>query len=416
MRILWLSHVLPWPPNTGMLQRSHNLLKQVALRHEVHLFALNQGALLPDPEQVRRGQAELERICRRVVVRPIPSDRSSAARVWLLARSLVSRWPYDVNWLGSRDLTRDLEERSRSERFDVAHVDTIGMIPYTRWFSDTPVVLNHHNVESQLLVRRARRERNVAKGLYLHNEARKLLRLERNACPAVAVNLCVSRLDQERLREIVPSATFHVVDNGADVEYFRPRPATVPDGRALIFAGGMNWYPNREAALFLIREVWPALLARDRAWTLTIVGRNPPREVRDAARDPRIDVPGFVDDVRPYFDRAAICVCPIFDGGGTRLKVLDALAMAKPLVGTALAVEGLALGEERHYLRAETAREFAAQIERLAKDAELRARLTREGRELVVSRYSWDVIGAKLLAAYEAAAARPGHEPRRGAR
>ncbi len=399
-RVLWLSQAVPWPPKTGMLQRSYNLLRQLTRRHEVHLYALNQRALLSEPERLRAAVIELERICERVVVHEIASDRSPVHRALLLAESLFSSQPYDVNWLRSRRLAAALERVSRAERFDLIHVDTLGMFPYTKTFAGTQIALNHHNVESQLLLRRSAREHNPAKRLYFRNEARKFLKFEQRVCPQVGVNLAVSPLDAERLVAIVGDAAVRVVDNGVDVEYFRPTSEPEADRRSLVFAGGMGWYANREAALFLVRDLWPKLIERDPKWELWIVGADPPPTVRAAARDGRVEVPGFVDDVRPYLDRAEIYVCPIFDGGGTRLKILDALAMAKPLVATGLAVEGLGLEEERHYLRAETPAKFVAQIRRLDQEPALRRELARSGRSFVESRFSWSVIGGKLEDAY----------------
>jgi glycosyltransferase involved in cell wall biosynthesis len=155
---------------------------------------------------------------------------------------------------------------------------------------------------------------------------------------------------------------------------------------------------------YFLSEIWPALTADDPSRHVTFVGRDPPPELQAAARDPRIAVTGRVDDVRPYLDAASIYVCPIRDGGGTRLKVLDALAMARPVVATALAMEGLDIVAERHYLRAETPVEFVAQVRRLERDAALRRRLGEAGRDLVVRRYAWGTVGRKLDAAYGLAA------------
>jgi glycosyltransferase involved in cell wall biosynthesis len=133
--------------------------------------------------------------------------------------------------------------------------------------------------------------------------------------------------------------------------------------------------------------------------------------VRAAQEDSRVVVTGFVEDVRPYLDAASIYVCPIRDGGGTRLKVLDALAMGKPLVATGLAVEGLSLVEDEHYLRAETPFEYVTQIRRLEHDPILRYRLAHAGRDLVVRRYAWEVIGEKLERAYRLPEAQAVREP-----
>jgi glycosyltransferase involved in cell wall biosynthesis len=172
----------------------------------------------------------------------------------------------------------------------------------------------------------------------------------------------------------------------------------------LVFAGTLGWYPNRDAVEFLLGKIWPAL-SMNVERRLSLVGRDPPTSARAAAaKDSRIAVTGFVPDVRPYLHSASIYVCPIRVGGGTRLKVLDGLAMARPLVATAIAVEGLEMVDGKHYLRAETASEFIAQIHRLETDAELRQHIGAAGRRLVVDRYDWHAIGGKLDAALERSA------------
>jgi glycosyltransferase involved in cell wall biosynthesis len=321
----------------------------------------------------------------------------------MAALTYLRATPYDVNWLENPELWTYLAALAAAESFDLIHVDTVGLMPYTRLFEGVPVVLNHHNIESQMMWRRAEREPSRWRRRYFRGEARKLESLERAVCPGVAMNLVVSELDAARLREIVAPARISVVDNGVDIHYFDPGPMRGAAGEGLVFAGGMNWYPNREAVLYFSREIWPALLAESPAQRATIIGQNPPPELTAAARDPRLSVPGFGPDVRPYIGAAAIYICPIRDGGGTRLKVLDALAMAKPLVATGLAVEGLGLQEEVHYLRAETPAEYVHQTRRWEADPALRERLAQAGRERVECRYSWDVIGEKLESAYREA-------------
>jgi len=311
--------------------------------------------------------------------------------------------PYDVNWLAQGEMRAFLGQLAHSARFDVVHVDTLGLMPYADCFPDVPIVLNHHNIESQMMRRRSAKERRFLYRLYFRRDAEKLERCERIFCRRAAVNITVSTLDSERLREIAHGAETVVVANGVDIEYFKPRVPSEGQSRGLIFVGTLNWYPNQEAIRYFLSDVWPQLLADDPERRLTVIGRDPPPFLLAAARSGTVSAPGFVDDVRSYLADAAIYICPIRDGGGTRLKVLDALAMGKPVVGTGLAVEGLDLVEEEHYLRAESPDAYVRQIRRLEKDPALRERLGRTGRRLVEERYSWDVIATKLCEAYELA-------------
>lgn len=414
MRVLWLSHFVPWPPaGMGMLQRSHNLLREAAQRDEVHLVALNDRRLLSG-ESLREAGRELRRICASAEL--VDRDGFGARRDRLLAyaRTLVSGASYDVEWSRSRGLERRLSALAAGPAFDLVHLDTVGLAPHARYFPQTALVLTHHNVESTMMERRVSLEPVRWRRIVFERERRKLIRLERDACGRAHVNVVVSGGDAERLREAVGPVVTHVVPNGVDTGFFTPRRDFGHGGGGLVFAGPMDWYPNRDAMLFFVREIWPALL-RDRSdRRAVILGRAAPAEVRGAA-DVRLQVPGFVDDVRPWIDDASIYVCPIRDGGGTRLKVLDALAMAKPVVATAVAVEGLELEPERHYLPAETVADWVRQIGRLERDGELRERLAREGRRLAEERYSWPAIGEALGAAYRAALSLAARDPARDA-
>jgi glycosyltransferase involved in cell wall biosynthesis len=400
LRILWISHLIPWPPKGGVLQRSYNLLREAAKRHTVTLAALNQRAILATEAEVREAVAALEPLCAEVRVCEIPSNRSPLVWAGVVAASAVTRHAYDAVWLRSAQMRSILAELRAAGRFDLVHLDTVGLYPYAAGFGATPLALTHHNVESDMMAARATREQQPLKRWYFGLQAGKLARLERAAAAEARVNLVVSDLDGERLRRIVPGCAVRTIANGVDIEYFRPGPGARPAPRSLAFVGGMSWYPNRDAMQFFAREIWPRLVAADPSWKAVIVGQNPPPEVLAAVRAGTFEAPGFVDDVRPWFDAAAIYVCPIRTGGGTRLKILDALAMAKPLVATKFAVEGLGLTANEHYLCAETPSEFVAALERLAADPVLRAMLSRNARRIAVEQFSWDIIGERLDRAY----------------
>lgn len=363
-------------------------------------MALNQRALLPDPPTVREAIQRLSEIGARVRVFQNVRVSSRVRRFTTAAVSYLYRLPYEFRWLWSPEVNAYLGALAATEQFDVVHVDTLGLVPYARHFEGAATVLNHIDVESHLAEGRAKVDPNPLRRLYFRREAAKIVCLEREFCPRVALNLTVSELDATRLREVVPGVTTHVVDNGVDVEYFRPGVSGRPERGGLVFAGLLNLFPNRDAVRYFLADIWPLLSADDPGRHLTIVGRNPPPELVKATRDPRVRAPGWVEDVRPYMDEASIYVCPIRTGGGTRLKVLDALAMGKPLVATAFAVEGLGLVEGRHYLRAEAPAEYVKHIRRLESDPALRRRLAESGRKFVMRRYAWDVIGEKLDQAY----------------
>jgi glycosyltransferase involved in cell wall biosynthesis len=398
---------VPYPAQGGALQRSHYLLRQAARRHAVHLVSLNQRAILPDGPAIRAAAEHLQQFCASVTIFDMPAVATHNRQVLTAAASYFLPSPYEVNWLRNSHMHAYLRNLRLARAFDLVHVDTIGLMPYARWFEETPVVLNHHNIEGHMVTRRAVAEKSIARRVYFYREAMKIDRLQRQYCPHVALNVTVSELDSARLQQFVPGVPTLDVDNGVDVDYFAPGVSGMVEQGGMVFAGSLHLYANRDAVHYLLDEIWPALIADRRERRLAIVGKSPSPEMLRAARDRRVTVTGFVEDVRPYLDAASIYVCPIRDGGGTRLKVLDALAMGKPLVATGLAVEGLSMVAEEHYLRAETPDEYVRQITRLENDPALRQRLAGAGRDLVVRRYAWDVIGEKLERAYARCATAP---------
>jgi len=399
VKLLWLNHFVPYPPAGGALQRTYHLLRSTASRHEVHLVALNQRRLLPEPDGLASAVRALSAFCASVQVFPLASERTAVDRIATFASAVLGRDPFDVIWLRSDAIRTAIEELRGRHGFDVVHVDTIGLWPAVATLSGLPVVLNHHNIESELVARRAMLEHRRLRSTLFRRESRKLRRLERAAAHQAATNVVVSQLDRERLVAIAPAASIHVTPNGVDTSYFQPTVPT-PSDRSLVFAGTLSWFPNRDAIDFLLRDIWPGLLANQPNRRLTLVGRDPPPSVLSSATDPRVIVTGFVSDVRPHIGSAAVYVCPLRVGGGTRLKILDALALGKPVVATAIAVEGLGLVEGVHYLGAETAGDFVGQVERLEADAGLRESLGRQGRQHVVEHYDWNVVCSSLESAF----------------
>jgi len=390
--ILWLSLLLPYPPKGGVSQRSYHLLREVATRHDVHLLAFNQPSLLDSDDKVRTAVRALGEFCAEVTALELPYR----SRWWPALRSALSLQPYNVVWCASARMAEAARAACAARHYDAVHFDTIGLAQYLPQVTGR-CFLNHHNVESQMMLRRAAQESGLAKKAYFWLEGWKLKRYEEQMCGRFSLNFAVSRLDAERLKTVAPAAAVEVIPNGVDLDYFRPAATPSGDPRSLIFVGGLTWYPNVDAMHFFLAEVWPRLRARDPRLRLTIVGKNPPERLRRlGAEAGGVTFTGFVDDIRPYVDAAGIYVCPIRDGGGTKLKMLDALAMAKPIVAHPVACEGLDVAAGRHVLQATSPEEFVEQILRLVGDAPLRARLAAEGRRLVEARYDFKQIGAKL--------------------
>jgi len=410
MKILWLSHLLPFPPQGGgVLQRSANLLKAVAGEHEVTLLAFNQKDVLQiyDPDlniSLPAALNAMEDICHKVYVIGINSDSQFLGKIRLALMSLFSRQPYSIRWLTSSSYKKALHEVLANSEFDAVWFDTISLAQYRVVLDKhhSLMVLNHHNVESDMMFRRAKKENNFLKKAYFYLEAYKLRKYEKKEVSNFNINVTCSELDSVRLESISPDVSAHVIPNGVDTDYFSTDRSVIPDPYYLVFIGGMSWYPNYDAMMFFARKVWPLLKERLPAVHMHVVGRSPPEELIELAKDDsNYHVHGFVDDVKSIFYKAGIYVCPITDGGGTKLKILDALAMGKAIVAHPIACEGIKVIDGENVLFAETPEEYVNNIKKLIEDPALIEEFGKNNRKLILDRYSYRVIGRDLLTLLE---------------
>lgn len=409
MRVLWVGHNLAYPPVRGVLQRNFNLLREAAKVSEVHVLAFDQPATRPAGVSAEDCAEALRQFCTHVEWQPL-SGGITRSRYGLGLRGLVSRNAYDLNWLSSSLLAARLEHTLNRVKFDAVHFDTLGLAPYAGLVNGVGTVLNHHNIESSMMEHRAATESRRIPKLYWRMEARKLLQAERKYCPRFSLNIVVSPEDGATLAGIASGVEIMTVPNGVDTEYFTPRTDT--GGKTLLFCGGLDWYPNGEAMAYFFEQIWPSLVSRVPDVRVIVVGRKPPKWLTElGASDNRIRVTGFVDDVRPYFREATAYICPIRVGGGTRLKILDALAMGMPLIGTTFACSGIAVQDEKDVLLADTPEVFVNQVLRVFAEPDLRNALSAHGRELVCQRYSWTVIGKSLSQAYSYASSHAARNP-----
>lgn len=402
MRILWLSHLVPYPPHSGVAQRSYGLLAELCKQHSVTLLAFHQPALMRSMSDdaaaaLNDAIAHLRTVCTKVEVFDIPWERSTAARYGLALSSLVSRHPYTINWLSSK---RFAEALARETSHDLVHFDTISLAIFRNRLADVPCVMNHHNIESHLLLRRARSSGSLARRAYDWQEATRLRRFERRSAGEFALHVTCSDLDRQRLLEIAPGTDCHVVPNGVDIEYFSARPRATPDP-SFVFVGTLGWGPNRLAAETIARELWPALAREWPEARMSLVGSHPPEACRDlAARDRRVVATGFVDDVRPYIADASFFICPIREGGGTKLKILNAMSMGAVVIADPIACEGIHAVPERELVFASSTEDYVAAVRRLLAHPPSFAQIAAGARRRIEAEYSYEVIGRDMDARY----------------
>ena len=371
------------------------LLAALARRHEVSAVSLLTPQL--DRAEVERS---MRAYCRETVLVPAPALEGKRKRL-LQLRSLVGRPSFERRAYELPAVRRAVQVLLAERRFDALLV----AFPFLAGEALTrppagaarPVrVLDEHNIEFDLARQQAVGEHGLLR--WIHNRVNwpKLRREEVAAWSTFdGVTFC-SEADRARARALVPDLQAAVVPNAVDVDEFRPRPGDpAPDGATVLFFGAINYFPNVDGLGFFLREVWPILERSHPRARLKIVGQAPTPEIL-AHAGPRIEVTGRVPDLRPHLSAAAVTIAPLRIGGGTRFKILEAMAMARPVVSTPIGAEGLEAEPGRQLLLAETAEDFAAAVGRVLDDAALGSRLGAAGRMLVEERYSWQAAGERL--------------------
>jgi glycosyltransferase involved in cell wall biosynthesis len=401
MKLIWFSHFVPFPPRGGAPQRSFNLLRRASRSHEIILVALNHAG--ETGQQIANSLKELKRYCAEAEVWDLPY-RWKGRRWWAqLAASPFHRAPFGCQAVWSPGLNARWQDILRLHPDAFLHFDASDLALFVPAAKNRKKVLNHHNCESAMTCRRAQKETNPLKKTYLWHQARKVAHVEHEICHQFDVNLAVSESDARLLLSRSPSAHIHIVPNGTDTDYFMPS-ESAEDDNTLIFAGSLRWYPNISALNFFIHEVWPLVKKEQPGARFCVAGQFPSRGLVRTLTKPRdVEVVASPEDIRPYVARAAAFVCPILDGGGTRIKILDAWAMGKAIVSTTVGCEGLLVKHGENILIADSPQEFALGVVSILRNRALRKQLALAGRSLVEKHYSWEVVGAALERAYRCA-------------
>jgi polysaccharide biosynthesis protein PslH len=351
--------------------------------------------------------------------------RSSAdpALTWppLRDRKLVARgWPLDPrghpsDMYYSDAAATELEDLMVAFRPHVVVIEGLGLHRYIEPLrrQHCRVVLDSHNIETELYQQRADLTRGNDLQARLIREVLPVRTaiIEHEAINAVDQVWVCSGHDAQVMKELhKPTVPIHVIPNGVNPDNYdmvRTSAFSCPEivdpaKQRLIFPATFGYWPNAAAAIFLIEEVFPRLASRSSECQLLLVGNMPTSRMLKAAKtDPRIVVTGMVADIRPYLAAGSVLVVPLFEGSGTRLKILEALAANVPVVSTAKGAEGLQLENGRHLLIAETADEFVDAVQRIWADKPLKNRLAENGRDLIKQRYSWSVAERKIRRALE---------------
>jgi glycosyltransferase involved in cell wall biosynthesis len=400
MRILAVTTRSPFPLVEGRALRTFNLLRQAARRHEIYL-----ATYLQSTEELE-GLDRLREFCTEVRGIPLYMNGSKAELLGDLARDVTSRVPFHAIKYRRAEMLAQIRKWMAAAPPDVVHLDMLHLAEIMPAVADCAVVLVEHNVETQIVERRIGVERNPLTRAYWRFQHRKLAPYEKAACEAADWVVTVSDVDGEALRALAPAGRYTTVSNGVDSEFFSPA-AERARSNQLVYVGGLSWFPNLDAMRFFCAEILPLIAAEVPDVSLKVVGRVPTDALKaEFEKYPQVELLGLVDDIRPVIDASAVYVVPLRVGGGTRLKILDALSMAKGLVTTSIGSEGLEVQSGRDLLIADDPRDFARSVVGLLKDPGRARQLGDNGRQLVQRCYDWSSIGAIMNDVYEAARAR----------
>lgn len=408
MKIAFVTVRVPYPENSGGRIRTFQLLKHVSEVHPVTLVTAIEG-----PAEARAA-AELQERIPRLAIRAVevPPRNTPTRRLRRALAGVFDPLPYTWAAYRHRRFTANLGQVLAGEAHTLLHCDHVQVAHAVLAVGHTPPrLLNAHNVDSLLISRLAEVEGRAWRRALIRWQAGKIRRAEGRTYPAFDGCLAMSDVDRAHIERATPGLPVWTVPNGADTELFSPVTAP-PDPDVMVFTGAMDWQPNVDSVRWFARDILPSIRRQQPRARLLVVGREPsPALIRELA-GLHVEFTGTVEDVRPYVARAAVFVVPLRVGSGTRLKILEAWAMAKPVLSTALGAEGLPARDGNNIVLADTAEELAQRAVTLLRSPGEARRLGLAGRQVVEEGFSWKRVGDLLLQAYEATLSRRG-EPAR---
>jgi polysaccharide biosynthesis protein PslH len=396
MRILMIINHIPYPPSSGASIRIYNLLKRLACEHEIWIVAFTR-----DEKQDAQSIAHLRTFCAGVESVVVP-NLGALERPWQALEYFFKGRPMELRHFYSHALVNKIRELTAQHHFDVVQIEDSYMGLY---LEALPTALQHRSVVTFHDVVFSRADRIARVELHLLRRIRMWLygRMMRDWEPFYMENfgrcIVVSEMDRKLLLSCNPRLKIDVVPNGIDTQQFRPVPYS-DDNSMLLFVGNMGYRPNVDAVSFFCKQIFPLIRAKAPQAEVCVTGLNPAPEVLALAGE-GVRVTGTVEDVRPYYAQSAVCIVPLRAGGGTRLKILEAMALGRPVVSTSIGCEGLDVQDGVHLFIADTPEDFAAKTLLLLNEPYIRESIIQSGRELAEKHYDWDIIARQLLKSYQ---------------
>ena len=392
MKLLLIEPRTLFPAHSGAKILSSNILRHLSNQHDVTMM------VNVDPREPAENQEQMRELCGHLAPLRWRERRNFTLPFYLeLTKCMITGEVYAVKKFCTPALKKRAAELAATGDFDVVICDTLSAFMPDIDFGGTPCVLIAHNLEYRLRERQAERAGRTLKAKYLRYYARKTKEFEVRSYQRADHVVPVSAADAEHIRTVLGIEHVTPLPPGVDAQYFSPGEPEAPEP-GIVFTGSMDWQANMDASEFFVLEVLPLLRKAFPRVRFSIVGRRPPPHIRALGEaDPdHVEVTGTVDDIRPYLARAQVAVVPVIFGSGIKIKVFEAMAMAKPVVVSTIGAEGLPLVHRENVLIADTPAAIAASCVELLQDADLRRQLGERARATVLAGHDWSVVAAEL--------------------
>lgn len=394
MNLLFISTRNPYPPKGGHHIRTYNTLKCISKGNDIFLLGFVESK-----EKLNIGP--LRKFCKTVDFFIIPEDVKKWRFFLSLFFNLFSPLPFVAHKYYRREARKRIKQILTENEIHIVHLD---MLPLGRYFKDVkayPTVLVDHNVESLRVLRWTKLEENILIKTYMFLQYLKLFKFEKTVCSNFDRCITVSDLDRKALEAICPDGKFVTIPNGVDIEHFKCRKTKVIPN-SLVWVGGMRSFYNRDAVNYFLDEIIPLIQCEIPDVKVTFVGSSPPKGLLEISkRNPQIKFTGFVEDIRPYVEEAAVYIAPIRSGSGTKLKILNALSLSKAVVTTSIGAEGIEVSPNENIFIADNPEDFAQTTIELLKNPDMAEFAGKEGRKLIEEKYDWETICRKMNQVYE---------------
>ncbi len=389
--MLFLSQRFLYPLDTGGKIRTFRILEQ--LRKNFHITLISNVENPKDEPYLR----EMSRISNKFI--PVywkEPKQYTWHWYWDIFKKSFSRYPIPMLNDYSPELERALLREVHTERYDLAICDFAQSTLNFRKVKGIPKILFQHNVESLIFHRHMKQSIDPLSKLFWFSQYRKMFYHEKNESAKFQAIITVSKNDQQLMEKWYGSRNVYVIPTGVETDFYFPRP-DVPEKLQLVFVGAMDWLPNYDAMIYYLEKIYPLLQKEIPELQTVIVGRNPSPKLRRMVRQfTGIHITGWVKDVRPYVHESAVFIVPIRIGGGTRMKIFQAMAMGKAIVSTRIGAEGLPLVNGKHLYLADSPEEFSSAILKLLRNPAERKRIGQNAQQYVMEHFRWEIVARKF--------------------